>query len=137
MSEVKRIYFAVVFAAAMWSLIVVGVSLFSGDKLMFIPQQADLGTEALAQRAEVLRLSFFLLFAYFAMLHIFVEKRKISAGHVLLSIMTSLTLVGTIKLATLDDFTSEAGYVVLFGISALLIFLGSRPSVRRYFKRRM
>ena len=137
MSGVKRIYLAVVFAAAMWSLIVVGVSLFSGDKLLFMPQQADLGSAALAGRAEVLRLSFFLLYAYFAMLHIFVEKRKISAGHVLLSIMTSLTLVGTIKLVTLDDFPSEAGYVVLFGISALLIFLGSRPSVRRYFKRRM
>lgn len=136
MSGLKRLYFLIVLAAALWSAVIVVTSLFTDEKLLFIPLQEAHSETTIAQRGEVLRLSFFLLFVYFSVLHIFAENRKISAGHVLLSIMTSLTIIGGIKLVTLDSFANEAAYVVIFALSSVLIFLGSRPSVRHYFKKR-
>lgn len=136
MSWLKSIYVLVVLVVALWSIVVIGVSLFSEEALLFISAQQSMTQLELANRLEVLRLTLFGIFAYFALFHVFAGKKRFSSGHVLASILTMLTLIGSIKIFMLDNFHREAGYIVIFGLSAIFIILGSRPSVRRYFKRR-
>lgn len=136
MSRLKSIYVLVVLVVALWSIVVIGVSLFSDEALLFIPTQQLLSQLEIANRLEVLRLTLFGVFAYFALFHVFAGKKRFSSGHVLASILTILTLVSSLKIFMLDNFYREAGYIVIFGLSAIFIILGSRPSVRRYFKRR-
>ena len=136
MSPWKSIYLFIVFIAAAWSLVVVGVSLFSDEKMLFMPLPGMANDLHAADRFEVLRLSWFLVFAYFALIHVFANEVRVTSGHVLVSIMTSVTLVGTSKLLMSDRFPSDAFYLFVFALSGMVIILGSRPSVRRYFKRR-
>ena len=136
MSFLKSLYLFIVFIAALWSLVVVGTSLFSEEKLLFIPLPQVTDVEFAADRSEVLRLSGFLVFAYFGLFHVIADSARFSSGHVLVSILTSLTLVGTIKLLLSDRFPHDAFYLFVFALSGIVIILGSRPSVRRYFKRR-
>tara|TARA_B100000927_G_scaffold270813_1_gene247262 strand:- start:320 stop:733 length:414 start_codon:yes stop_codon:yes gene_type:complete len=136
MSVLKKVYFFIVFVAAAWSLVVVGVSLFSEEKLLFMPLPQMTNDTHAADRLEVLRLSWFLLFAYFALFHVFGNKIRFTSGHVLVSIMTGITLVGASKLLMSERFPNDAFYVIAFGLFGMVIILGSRPSVRRYFRRR-
>ena len=136
MFSVKRLYQVFLLICALWSLVVVLISLFSDEKFLFLPLQMSPSEVSLALRGEVLRLSVFVLFAYFSLMHVFAEKRKLSSGHILVSIMTCLTLTGAIKLVTHGNFSSDSIFVPVFGLSALIIFLGSRPKIRRYFGRR-
>ena len=136
MSRLKNVYLSIVFVAAAWSLVVVGMSLFSEEKMLFIPLPEMVEDTHAADRLEVLRLSGFLVFAYFALIHVFANEVRFTSGHVLISIMTSITLVGTSKLLMSDRFPNDAFYLFIFAVSGMAIILGSRPSVRRYFKRR-
>lgn len=136
MSLLKSIYFFIVFVAAAWSLVVVGVSLFSDEKMLFVPLPGMTNDTHAADRFEVLRLSWFLVFAYFALIHVVADEKRFTSGHVLVSIITSITLVGTIKLIMSERFPNDAVYLFLFALSGMIIIIGSRPSVRRYFKRR-
>ena len=136
MSTLKNVYLFIVFVAAAWSLVVVGMSLFSEEKMLFIPLPEMVEDTHAADRLEVLRLSGFLVFAYFALIHVFANEVRFTSGHVLISIMTSITLVGTSKLLMSDRFPNDTFYLFVFALSGMLIILGSRPSVRRYFKRR-
>ena len=136
MSGLKRVYQMTVLAAGLWAVAVVFVSLITEEKFLFIPLQGQPDSETIEQRGEVLRLTLFLQFAYFSLLHVFAEKRKISAGHVLVTAMTCITLVGLVKISMLESVSNDLGYVLAFAIAALIIFLGSRPTVRRYFKKR-
>lgn len=136
MSRLKNVYLFIVFVAAAWSLVVVGISLFSEEKMLFIPLPEMVEDTHAADRLEVLRLSGFLVLAYFALIHVFANEVRFTSGHVLISIMTSITLVGTSKLLMSDRFPNDAFYLFVFALSGMVIILGSRPSVRRYFKRR-
>lgn len=136
MSGLKRVYQMTVLAAGLWAVAVVFVSLITEEKFLFIPLQGQPDSETIEQRGEVLRLTLFLQFAYFSILHVFAEKRKISAGHVLVTAMTCITLVGLVKISMLESVSNDLGYVLAFALAALIIFLGSRPTVRRYFKKR-
>lgn len=136
MSGLKRVYQMTVLAAGLWAVAVVFVSLITEEKFLFIPLQGQPDSETIEQRGEVLRLTLFLQFAYFSLLHVFAEKHKISAGHVLVTAMTCITLVGLVKISMLESVSNDLGYVLAFALAALIIFLGSRPTVRRYFKKR-
>ena len=136
MSRLKVVYLFIVFVAATWSLVVVGMSLFSEEKMLFIPLPEMVDDAHASDRLEVLRLSGFLVFAYFALIHVFANQIRFSSGHVLVSIMTSITLVGTCRLLMSDRFPNDAFYLFVFALSGMVIILGSRPSVRHYFKRR-
>ena len=136
MLGLKRVYQMTVLTAGLWAVAVVFVSLITEEKFLFIPLQGQPDSQTIEQRGEVLRLTLFLQFAYFSLLHVFAEKRKISAGHVLVTAMTCITLVGLVKISMLESVSNDLGYVLAFALAALIIFLGSRPTVRRYFKKR-
>lgn len=136
MNSVKRFFRVFLFLGASWAVTVVLVSLFSGEKFLFLPLQMSPSEASLALRGEVLRLSVFLLFSYFSLMHVFAEKRKFSSGHILVSIMTCLTIIGAIKLLTHGNLSSDSIFVPVFALSTLFIFLGSRPKIRRYFGRK-
>lgn len=136
MSRMKRVYQMIVLAAGLWAISVVAISLITEQKFLFIPMQGQPDVETVEQRGEVLRLTLFLQFAYFALLHVFAEKRKVSAGHVLVTAMSCITIVGLVKILTSDSVSSDVAYIFSFGIAAVAIFLGSRPRVRRYFSKR-
>ena len=133
MSYFRKVYFFLVFVVASWSLAVVGISLFSEEKILFFPWPQFMGNEFTSDRLEVLRLSLFLLGGYFGLIHVSFPEAKFSAGHVLVSIMTSITLVGTFKLLLTDRFPNDAIFIIAFAFLGMVIILGSRPVVRRYF----
>lgn len=136
MSRIKRVYQMIVLAAGLWAISVVAISLITEQKFLFIPMQGEPDGETVEQRGEVLRLTLFLQFAYFALLHVFAEKRKVSAGHVLVTAMSCITIIGLVKILTSDSVHRDIAYIFSFGIAAVAIFLGSRPRVRRYFSKR-
>ena len=136
MSRIKRVYQMIVLAAGLWAISVVAISLITEQKFLFIPMQGEPDGETVEQRGEVLRLTLFLQFAYFALLHVFAEKRKVSAGHVLVTAMSCITIIGLVKILTSDSVHRDVEYIFSFGIAAVAIFLGSRPRVRRYFSKR-
>ena len=136
MSRIKRVYQMIVLAAGLWAISVVAISLITEQKFLFVPMQGEPDGETVEQRGEVLRLTLFLQFAYFALLHVFAEKRKVSAGHVLVTAMSCITIIGLVKILTSDSVHRDIVYIFSFGIAAVAIFLGSRPRVRRYFSKR-
>ncbi|MBL6642884.1 MAG: hypothetical protein ISP38_08225 [PS1 clade bacterium] len=87
-------------------------------------------------RFEALRLSVFLMFSYFAVLYVIAPNRKFSAGHVLLTMLTCLTIVGTLLMVSRKYNVGDGGYLLALAAGAFAIFLGSRPRVRTYFRRR-
>ena len=134
MSMLRRIYLAVIFVAALWSIVITILSLI-GEPVYFYSAESN-GNEPPVHRFEVLRLSMFLTFAYFAMLHIFQPDKKFSAGHVLISMLTFLVVIGGAVSVTKNFLFGEFGYLAAIGLSAMAIFFASRPRVRRYFARR-
>jgi len=133
MPRLKKFYFFLVFIVASWSLVVVGVSLFGEGKMLFFPWPQSMGSNFTSDRLEVLRLSLFLLGGYFGFIHVAFPEAQFSSGHFLASIMTSITLIGTIKLLLVDRFPNDAIFIIAFALLGMVIILGSRPSVRRYF----
>lgn len=133
MPKLKSFYFFLVFLFASWSLVVVGVSLFAEEKMLFFPWPQSMGSDFTSDRLEVLRLSLFLLGGYFGLIHVSFPEAQFSSGHFLASLMTSITLIGTIKLLLVDRFPNDAIFIIAFALLGMVIILGSRPSVRRYF----
>ena len=133
MPKLKSFYFFLVFLFASWSLVVVGVSLFAEEKMLFFPWPQSMGSDFTSDRFEVLRLSLFLLGGYFGLIHVSFPEAQFSSGHFLASLMTSITLIGTIKLLLVDRFPNDAIFIIAFALLGMVIILGSRPSVRRYF----
>ena len=133
MPRLKKFYFFLVFVVASWSLVVVGVSLFAEEKMLFFPWPQSMGSDFDSDRLEVLRLSLFLLGGYFGLIHVAFPEAQFSSWHFLASIMTSITLIGTIKLLLVDRFPNDAVFIIAFALLGMVIILGSRPSVRRYF----
>ena len=133
MPKLKSFYFFLVFLFASWSLVVVGVSLFAEEKMLFFPWPQSMGSDFTSERFEVLRLSLFLLGGYFGLIHVSFPEAQFSSGHFLASLMTSITLIGTIKLLLVDRFPNDAIFIIAFALLGMVIILGSRPSVRRYF----
>lgn len=134
MSIVRRIYSLVIFAAATWAIIATVLSIL-GEPVYFYPIQNMPGDDAPLHRMEVLRLTMFLTFAYFALLHIFLPNKNFSAGHVLITMMTVLTVLATITSVTQNFRFNEFGYLIAISLSGAAIFFASRPRIRRYFRR--
>ncbi len=127
-------YSALLFLAALWALVVVGISLFDAP-IFFYPMQAT--TDGVTpHRFEVLRLSLFVLFAYLSFLHLFAKDKKISAGHVLITMMTSLTFIGCAVILSRNRFFEDLGYIAVFALATVAIYVASRPRVRKYFDTR-
>ncbi len=134
MSIVRRVYLAAIFIAALWSIVITILSVI-GEPVYFYPTENN-SNEPPVHRFEVLRLTMFSTFAYFAMLHIFQPNKKVSAGHVLISMLTFMVLVGSVVSVTKNFLLGEFGYLVAIGLSAIAVFFASRPRIRRYFARR-
>ncbi len=134
MSIVRRVYLAAIFVAALWSIFITILSVI-GEPVYFYPTENN-SNEAPVHRFEVLRLSMFLTFAYFALMHVLQPDKKFSASHVLISMLTFMVLVGSVVSVTKNFLFGEFGYLVAIGLSAIAIFFASRPRVRRYFARR-
>ena len=134
MSTVRRFYSLVIFAAATWAIIATVLSIL-GEPVYFYPTQKITDDDAPLHRMEVLRLTMFLTFAYFALLHIFLPNKNFSAGHVLITMMTVLTVLATITSVTQNFRFNEFGYLIAISLSCAAIFFASRPRIRRYFRR--
>lgn len=135
MSNVRRVYNAAIFLAAIWAIIVTIVSVVDAP-IYFYPVHNFTEAGPPVHRFEVLRLSLFLIFAYFALLHIMVPDKQFSAGHILITMLTCLVIVGVAASALQRFRFNETGYLIAFGLAASAIFFASRPRVRRYFTRR-
>ena len=104
-----------------------------GEQTLPVYSDIDCRAVGFGRPRGMLRLSFFTSFAYFAFLHIFGADKRVSSGHVLVSILTSLTVIGGIKLLTAESYANETVFIIVFGLTATMVFLATRPKVRRYF----
>ena len=126
---------ALIFLAAIWSAVVVVLSLL-GDPFLFIPMSDSTALLPPLYRYETLRLTFFSLFAFFSLQQIFAPEKKFSPGRVLLIALVTLAYIGLIKVIPHGRLNKEAGVFLTIGLFAVVFYLVSRPKIKKIFGRR-
>ena len=86
-------------------------------------------------RWQAVRVSVFLTFTYFAVLHLVNGSREIYPVKFLETYLVMLTIAGMAIFIREGVDASEYAIVGFFGVCALILNLASRPKFRRYFSR--
>ena len=119
---------------ALWA-IYASVAAFFGISIYFPLRLAD--AEPIPyHRWQSARVSVFLTFAYFAIIHLLNGSREMYPVKFLEVYLTILTGVGTVFFVQQDVEASEYLVVLFFGVCAFILYMASRPTFRRYFSRK-
>ena len=86
-------------------------------------------------RWQAVRVSVFLTFIYFAVLHLVNGSREIYPVKFLETYLVMLTIAGMAIFIREGVDAGEYAIVGFFGVCALILNLASRPKFRRYFSR--
>ena len=86
-------------------------------------------------RWQAVRVSVFLTFTYFAVLHLVNGSREIYPVKFLETYLVMLTIAGLTIFIREGVDAGEYAIVGFFGVCALILNLASRPKFRRYFSR--
>ena len=86
-------------------------------------------------RWQAVRVSVFLTFIYFAVLHLVNGSREIYPVKFLETYLVMLTIAGLAIFIREGVDAGEYAIVGFFGVCALILNLASRPKFRRYFSR--
>ena len=86
-------------------------------------------------RWQAVRVSVFLTFIYFAVLHLVNGSREIYPVKFLETYLVMLTIAGLTIFIREGVDAGEYAIVGFFGVCALILNLASRPKFRRYFSR--
>jgi hypothetical protein len=121
----------VIIALALWAVYVTITALF-GVTLYFPFRVA--GADSIPEhRWQSTRLSVFVTFAYYAVIHLVNGSREIYPIHFLKVYLSVLTAVGTLVFVKAGVPPHEYVVPVFFAACALILHIGSRPRFRKYF----
>jgi hypothetical protein len=124
----------VIIALALWAVYVTITALF-GVTLYFPFRVA--GADSIPEhRWQSTRLSVFVTFAYYAVIHLVNGSREIYPIHFLKVYLSVLTAVGTLVFVKAGVPPHEYVVPVFFAACALILHIGSRPRFRKYFARK-
>jgi hypothetical protein len=124
----------VIIALALWAVYVTITALF-GVTLYFPFRVA--GADSIPEhRWQSTRLSVFVTFAYYAVIHLVNGSREIYPIHFLKVYLFVLTAVGTLVFVKAGVPPHEYVVPVFFAACALILHIGSRLRFRKYFARK-
>ena len=119
---------------ALWA-VYASVTAFFGISVYFPLRLAD--AEPIPyHRWQSARISVFLTFAYFAVIHLVNGSQEMYPVKFLEVYLSILTFVGTVIFVQQDVEPSEYLVVLFFGACAFILHMASRPTFRRYFSRK-
>ena len=124
-----------IFFTGIWAAVIVALSLL-GEPLLFFPSDSNTALFPPLYRYETMRLTFFSLFAYFSLQHVFVPEKKYSAAQIVTITLFFLGYIGAIKIISEGHLGKETGVLVTIIIFAVVFYFGSRPRIKKIFGRR-
>ena len=124
-----------IFFTGIWAAVIVALSLL-GEPFLFFPSDSNTALFPPLYRYETLRLTFFSLFAYFSLQHVFVPETKYSAAQIVTITLFFLGYIGAIKIIPEGHLGKETGVLVTIIIFAAVFYFGSRPRIKKIFGRR-
>lgn len=124
-----------IFFTGIWAAVIVALSLL-GEPFLFFPSDSNTALFPPLYRYETLRLTFFSLFAYFSLQHVFVPEKKYSAAQIVTITLFFLGYIGAIKIISEGHLGKEIGLLVTIIIFAVVFYFGSRPRIKKIFGRR-
>ncbi len=124
----------VIIALALWAVYVTITALFGVT--LYFPFRV-VGADSIPEhRWQSTRLSVFVTFAYYAVIHLVNGSREIYPIHFLKVYLFVLTTVGTLVFVKAGVPPHEYVVPVFFAACALILHIGSRPRFRKYFARK-
>tara|TARA_B100001093_G_scaffold420974_1_gene413115 strand:- start:1010 stop:1351 length:342 start_codon:yes stop_codon:yes gene_type:complete len=113
----------------------VSVTAFFGVSVYFPLRLAD-ADPIPYHRWQAVRISVFLTFAYFSIIHLLNGSREMYPVKFLEAYLTILTLVAVVIFLQQQVQPSEYLVVLFFGVCAFILHMASRATLRRYFSRK-
>ena len=123
----------VILGLSIWGIYAT-VSALMGVTIYF-PLRVGEGEDIPYHRWQAVRVSVFLTFIYFAVLHLVNGSREIYPVKFLETYLVMLTIAGLAIFIREGVDAGEYAIVGFFGVCALILNLASRPKFRRYFSR--
>lgn len=124
----------VIAALALWAIYVTITALFGVT--VYFPFRVA-GVDSIPEhRWQSARLSVFVTFAYYAVIHLVNGSREVYPIHFLKVYLTVLTAVGLALFIKADVPPYEYAVPVFFGSCALILHIASRGRFRKYFSRK-
>ena len=124
-----------IFFTGIWAAVIVALSLL-GEPFLFFPSDSNTALFPPLYRYETMRLTFFSLFAYFSLQHVFVPEKKYSAAQIVTITLFFLGYIWAIKIISEGHLGKETGVLVTIIIFAVVFYFGSRPRIKKIFGRR-
>ena len=134
MSALRVISKLVIGSLALWA-VYASVTAFFGVSVYFPLRLADADTIPY-HRWQAVRISVFLTFAYFSIIHLLNGSREMYPVKFLEAYLTILTLVAVVIFLQQQVQPSEYLVVLFFGVCAFILHMASRATLRRYFSRK-
>jgi hypothetical protein len=123
----------VVLGLAIWAIYAI-VSALMGVTIYF-PLRMSEGQEIPYHRWQSVRVSVFMTFIYFAVLHLANASREMYPIKFLQVYLAMLTVSGLVVFIREGVDVAEYLLVIFFGFCTLVLYLASRPKFRRYFSK--
>ena len=124
----------IILVLALWAVYATVTALF-GVTVYFPFRVADADSIP-EHRWQSVRLSVFVTFAIYAVIHLINGSREIYPIHFLKVYLLSLTVVGTVVFIRAGVPVYEYAVPVFFAACALILHIASRPRFRKYFARK-
>ena len=134
MSALRVISKLLIGLLALWG-VYASVTAFFGVSVYFPLRLAD-ADPIPYHRWQAVRISVFLTFAYFSIIHLLNGSREMYPVKFLEAYLTILTLVAVVIFVQQKVEPSEYLVVLFFGVCAFILHMASRATLRRYFSRK-
>ena len=124
----------IILILALWAVYATVTALF-GVTVYFPFRVADADSIP-EHRWQSVRLSVFVTFAFYAVIHLINGSREIYPIHFLKVYLLSLTVAGTVVFIRAGVPVHEYALSVFFAACTLILHIASRPRFRKYFARK-
>ncbi|MGC6453234.1 MAG: hypothetical protein ACON31_04945 [Candidatus Puniceispirillaceae bacterium] len=123
----------VILALAIWAVYATASALMGVT--IYFPLRVGEVEDIPYHRWQAVRVSVFLTFTYFAVLHLVNGSREMYPVKFLETYLAMLTIAGLAIFIREEVNAGEYAIVGFFGVCALILNLASRPKFRRYFSK--
>ena len=124
----------IILVLALWAVYATVTALFGVT--VYFPFRVSDGNSIPEHRWQSTRLSVFVTFAFYAVIHLFNGSREIYPIHFLKVYLLALTIVGTVVLIRAGVPVHEYAVPVFFGFCTLILHIASRSRFKKYFSRK-
>jgi hypothetical protein len=124
----------IILGFALWAICAVVTTLFGVT--VYFPFRVAGADSVPEHRWQSVRLSVFLIFAYYAVIHLVNGSRAVYPIHFLKVYLSVLTVVGAVVFIRAGVPTHEYVVLLFFIICTMFIHYASKPRFRKYFAKK-